>query len=52
MSADSERIITRKAMIYDLQIILKKTHGLDPATVEAVIKIMDDYIAADIASEK
>lgn len=52
MSVDSERITTRKAMIYDLRIILKETHGLDPATIDTVIKIMDDYIVADIANEK
>lgn len=52
MSVDSERIITRKAMIYDLRIILKETPGLDPDTIDTVIKIMNDYISADIANEK
>lgn len=52
MAVDSERIITRKAMIYDLQIILRETPGLDPATIESVIQIMNDYITADIANEK
>lgn len=45
-------MIARKAMICGLQIILKEKPGLDPAAVDTVIKIMDDYVVADIASEK
>lgn len=50
MGTEAERQDTRKAMLYDLQKIINSTDGLDPKTVEAIIKIMDDYI--DVANQK
>lgn len=52
MGVDSERIIARKAMAFDLRIILENTPGLDPDTVRAMIQIMDDYIEKELANAK
>lgn len=52
MGVDSERIIARKAMAFDLRIILENTPGLDPDTVRAMIRIMDDYIEKELANAK
>lgn len=45
MGTESERQDTRKAMLYDLQKIIKNVPDLDQPTVEAIFQIMDDYIA-------
>lgn len=50
MGTEVERQDTRKAMLYDLQKIIVNTPDLDKKTVEAVLKIMDDYI--DVANQK
>lgn len=52
MSVDSERIIARKAMAYDLRILIKDTPGLDADTVRAILKIMQDYIDKESAAER
>lgn len=44
MGTDAERQDTRKAMVYDLQRIIKTVDGLDAKTVDAVFQIMDDYV--------
>lgn len=51
MSVDSERIIARKAMAYDLRILMEDTPGLDADTVRAILKIMQDYIDKESAAE-
>lgn len=50
MGTEAERQDTRKAMLYDLQKIIKSTPNLDPKTVDEIFNIMDNYI--NIASEK
>lgn len=50
MGTEAERQDTRKAMIYDLQKIIKSTPDLDQRTVDTIIQIMDDYITT--ASQK
>ena len=44
MGTDAERQDTRKAMIYDLQKIIKGVPDLDQKTVDAIFQIIDDYI--------
>ena len=46
MGTDAERQDTRKAMIYDLQKIIKGVPDLDQTTVEKIFQIMDDYVCA------
>lgn len=52
MGMDSERIIARKAMAFDLRIIIENTPGLDQDTARAIIKIIDNYIDKEIEHEK
>lgn len=52
MAVDRMRIITRKAMIYDLQLIIQDTPGLDADTVKTIFKIMDDYIVREAAEDE
>lgn len=50
MGSEGDRQDTRKATVYDLQKLIRQAADLDPATVEKVIKIMDDYI--NISAQK
>ena len=45
MGTDAERQDTRKAMIYDLQKIIRGVPDLDQKTVDAIFQIIDDYIS-------
>ena len=47
MENEHKRQDTRKAMLYDLQKIIKNTPDLDQPTVKAIIQIMDDYISTE-----
>lgn len=48
---DSERIIVRKAMAYDLKVMLKEESGLNADVVKVVVKMIDDYIANEEREE-
>ncbi len=45
MGTDAERQDTRKAMIYDLQKIIRGVPDLDQKTVDVIFQIIDDYIS-------
>lgn len=44
---DTERQIIRKAMAYDLRIMIRNIPDADAKTIEAVIKAINDYIESE-----
>lgn len=44
MEYEYERQIIRKAMAYDLQIIIRNAPDFDKQTVDKIIKIIHDYV--------